>query len=79
MKKERKTMYVALYEMDDTGTIDFFIFIADEFCDKIEEFKKAYKEENGIKYKYNITINDIFDIKTAYDYKKNKLYNINLT
>lgn len=62
------------------GEVDFFIFLAPENCDRVKEFKHAYKQEMGEDYPYGeIFPSQIFEITTAYNYREEQGgYDINL-
>lgn len=72
-------MFVAVYTNDD-GTPDFFIFLAPIDCDRVKEFRFAFKQEQRANYPNEIYPSEIYEITTAYDYraKTGSNYNIKL-
>lgn len=74
-------MFIANYYNGDED--DWFIFVAPENCDRLKEFKHAYKCENcqdGEEIPDYVQIGEIYDITTAFDYRAEDSgeYNINL-
>lgn len=76
--KNKKIMYIANYFNGDDD--DWFIFVAPEECDRETEFRYAYECESGKPIPDYMTIGEIYDITTAYDYraKTGGEYKINL-
>jgi hypothetical protein len=75
---KKLTMFVCAFSGEEP---DFFIFLAQEDCDRVKEFKYAYKHEMGENYPYGDVYPEmIYNITTAYDYraKNDGGYTINL-